>query len=147
MQTRYFALIAGIAYILAAASGIIPGLLVHSPDLPPMRVDSLYGRALGLFPVNVLHTLVHLVIGLWGVPAWRALTSARLYARALAIIYGVLTVLGAIPQTSTLFGLVPLFGHDVWLHAITALAAAYFGWVADRPRATDTTDTTSPLRR
>jgi hypothetical protein len=144
MQTRYFALIAGIAYILAAASGIIPGLLVRSPDLPPMHVDALYGRALGLFPVNVLHTLVHLAIGLWGVIAWRAFASAQLYARGLAIIYGALTILGIIPATATLFGLVPLFGHDIWLHAGTALIAAYFGWVAERRTATDTT---SPLPR
>jgi hypothetical protein len=143
MQTRYFALIFGIAYILAAASGIIPGLLVRSPDLPPLTVDSLYGRALGLFPVNVLHTLVHLAIGLWGVLAWRAVNTARIYARSLAIIYGVLTVIGAVPATNTLFGLVPLFGHDVWLHAITAVIAAYFGWLAERRAVSDTTR--SPL--
>ena len=142
MRTRYFALVFGIAYILAAAAGIIPGLLLRSPDLPPLRVDALYGRALGLFPVNVLHTLVHLVIGLWGVLAWQAQSTARLYARSLAILYGVLTVLGAIPATATLFGLVPLFGHDIWLHAVTALVAAYFGWFAERRTVTDTT---SPL--
>jgi hypothetical protein len=27
-----------------------------------------------------------------------------------------------------LFGLTPLFSHDVWLHAGTAVIAAYFGW-------------------
>ncbi|HEX2114361.1 MAG TPA: DUF4383 domain-containing protein [Alphaproteobacteria bacterium] len=139
MQTRYFALIFGIAYIVAAAAGIIPGLLVRSPDLPPLTVDALYGRALGLFPVNVLHTLVHLVIGLWGVIAWRSFAQAQLYARSLAIIYGVLTILGVIPATSTMFGLVPLFGHDIWLHAGTALIAAYFGWFAERRAATDST--------
>jgi hypothetical protein len=29
---------------------------------------------------------------------------------------------------STLFGMLPMHGHDVWLHAATAAAAAYFGW-------------------
>jgi hypothetical protein len=28
----------------------------------------------------------------------------------------------------TMFGLTPLFSHDVWLHAVTAVIAAYFGW-------------------
>ncbi|MCC2629869.1 MAG: putative rane protein [Thermomicrobiales bacterium] len=34
----------------------------------------------------------------------------------------------------TMFGLTPLFSHDVWLHAGTAIIAAYFGWgpVEDR---------------
>jgi hypothetical protein len=27
-----------------------------------------------------------------------------------------------------MFGLTPLFSHDVWLHAVTAAIAAYFGW-------------------
>ncbi|HEY4746528.1 MAG TPA: hypothetical protein VIH38_03155, partial [Steroidobacteraceae bacterium] len=25
-------------------------------------------------------------------------------------------------------GFAPLYGHDVWLHALTAIAAAYFGF-------------------
>jgi hypothetical protein len=37
-------------------------------------------------------------------------------------------VLGLVPGLNTVFGLVPIHGHDVWLHAGTALAAAYFGW-------------------
>ena len=44
------------------------------------------------------------------------------------MLYGLLAVLGLIPATNTLFGFVPLHGHDVWLHAGTALIAAYFGW-------------------
>jgi hypothetical protein len=55
------------------------------------------------------------------------------------LIFGALAVLGAFPQTQTLFGLVPLHGYDVWLHAGTALVALYFGWViagsrVERPR-------------
>lgn len=130
MQTRYFALVFGIIYIIVGVAGFIPGLLVRSPDLPPIAVDALYGRLIGLFPVNVLHSLVHLAIGIWGVAAWKVYANARVYARSLAVIYGVLTIIGLIPATSTLFGLVPLFGHDIWLHALSAVIAAYFGWVA-----------------
>lgn len=139
MQTRYFALIFGILYLIVGVAGFIPGLLVRSPDLPPIAVDSLYGRLLGLFPVNILHTLVHLGLGAWGIAAWRSYSGARGYARGLAIIFGVLTLIGLIPATSTLFGLVPLFGHDIWLHALSALIAAYFGWVAAPETVTETT--------
>jgi hypothetical protein len=45
-------------------------------------------------------------------------------------LYGLLAILGLIPGTNTLFGLVPIYGHDVWLHALSALIAAYFGFVA-----------------
>jgi hypothetical protein len=46
----------------------------------------------------------------------------------MAVLYGGLAVMGLIPGLNTLFGLVPLFGHDVWLHAGTAAIAAYFGF-------------------
>jgi hypothetical protein len=131
MRTRYFALVAGVVYTIVGLAGFIPGLMSHH-DLPAITVDTLYGRLLGLFPVNLLHTLVHLVIGIWGVLAWKSYSSSRTYAQSLAVIYSVLTVLGLIPLTNTMFGLVPLFSHDVWLHAGTALVAGYFGFWSER---------------
>ena len=127
---RKFALIFGIIYVLAGLSGFIPAMTPHSHDMPPIAVDSFYGRALGLFPVNLLHNLVHLLIGAWGIVGSRSVGGARLFARGLAIFYGLLAILGLIPATNTMFGLVPIYGHDVWLHAGTALIAAYFGFVA-----------------
>ena len=47
-----------------------------------------------------------------------------------AVFYGILAVMGLIPQLGTTFGMIPVSGHDVWLHALTAIAAAYFGWMA-----------------
>jgi hypothetical protein len=55
--------------------------------------------------------------------------SSVVYARDVALIYALLTILGLIPATSTTFGLVPIYGNDVWLHAVLAAVAAYFGFV------------------
>lgn len=134
MAVRYFALTAGLVYLGAAAWGFIPGLLAPlPPDAPPLAIDALKGEVLGLFPVNVVHTLVHLAIGIWGVVAWRRFSAARLYARGLAVVYGLLGLMGFIPVLNTMFGLAPLYGHDIWLHWGTAAFAAYFGWVAKEP--------------
>jgi hypothetical protein len=46
-----------------------------------------------------------------------------------AVIYALLTVMGLVPALYTTFGLIPLYGNDVWLHAVLALVAAYFGWM------------------
>ncbi len=128
-MTRRFALIVGIVYLVIGIAGFIPGL-VQGQDYPDLAVDAGSGALLGLFPVNVVHHLVHLLIGVLGIAAYRAFDSARLYARGLAIVYGVLAVMGLISAANlhTMFGLTPLFSHDVWLHAGTALIAAYFGW-------------------
>jgi hypothetical protein len=134
MAVRYFALVGGIIYALVGIAGLFPAALQPPPPgAPVLTVDTLYGYLLGLFPVNVLHSLVHLALGLWGIAAYRSFTGSRGYARGLAWIYGVLTVMGLIPMLNTTFGLIPLFGHDIWLHAGTALIAAYFGYMAPGP--------------
>jgi hypothetical protein len=132
MTTRYFALIAGIIYLLVGLMGFIPALLTAPVGAPDLVVDSFYGYLLGLFPVNILHNLVHLAIGIWGIAAYRNLGGSINFARGLAILYGILAVMGLIPGLNTMFGLTPLFSHDVWLHALTAVVAAYFGFFADR---------------
>lgn len=135
MATRYFALIWGIVFLLVAASGMIPGARVPAPaHYPELAIDTWYGDALGLFPVNILHDLVHLIFGLWGIAAYRSLHSARFYAKAVAIIYVVFAVMGLIPGLKTTFGLVPLFGNDVWLHVLLVAPAAYFGFVHTETR-------------
>jgi len=130
MNTRTFALIWGIVFLMLAATGLIPGLL-HAPSAghPDMAVDSMYGDALGIFPVNILHTLVHLAFGVWGLIAYRSLDAAKAYAKAVAVIYVVFAVMGLVPGLDTTFGLVPLFGNDIWLHLLLAVPAAYFGFM------------------
>jgi hypothetical protein len=129
MDTRRFALVWGILFLAIAASGVIPGLWQPAgPDHPEIAVDSMYGDAAHLFPVNILHNIVHLLFGVWGVMASRNWDSAKTYAKATAIIYAMFVVMGLIPGLDTTFGLVPLFGHDVWLHVLLAAPAAYFGF-------------------
>ena len=130
---RMFALVFGIIYLLIGVSGFIPGLTHHSADMPAMAIESYYGRLMGLFPVNLLHNLVHIAIGAWGILSYRTVSAARLYGKGLAVIYGLLAILGLIPGANTMFGLVPIFGHDVWLHAVSAIIAGYFGFVAREP--------------
>ena len=129
MSTRTFALIFGIVFLLAGISGFVPGFLhpVHA-DAPPLSVNSGYGLVFGLLPVNILHNLVHLLFGVLGIIAFAGVLSPRLYAQIVAISYGLLVVLGLFPATNTLFGLVPLYGADVWLHVALGVIAAYFGF-------------------
>ena len=130
MSTRKFALVWGILFLVIAGGGLIPGLL-QPPAMgdPDISMRSMYGRELGLFPVNILHTGVHLLFGVWGVIAYRGFDSAKTYARVTAVVYAVFMLMGLVPSLSTTFGLVPLFSHDVWLHAILAGGAAYFGFI------------------
>jgi len=131
MSTRYFALIFGIVFLLAGVSGFIPGMLHPVPaDAPPLTVPMGYGLVLGLLPVNLLHNLVHVLFGILGLVAFGGLFAPRLYAQIVAVSYGLPVILGLLPATNTLFGLVPIYGNDVWLHLVIGAVAAYFGFMA-----------------
>jgi hypothetical protein len=134
-SVQTFALIFGAVYALVGVMGFIPALLQSPPaNAPDVRVDTLYGYLLGLFPVNVLHDVVHLAIGVLGILAARRFASSMTYCRVVAILFAVLTVMGLVPGLDTTLGLIPIFGADVALHALTTLASAYFGWFAPEAR-------------
>ena len=129
MTTRYFALVLGIVYAVVGVLGFLPALRTPPPPgASDLVVPAGYGLLFGLFPVNVVHNLVHIGVGLWGIAAYATYPAARVFAQGIAVIFGVLTIMGFFPVLGTLFGLAPLFGHDIWLHALTAIAAAYFGF-------------------
>jgi hypothetical protein len=126
-NAQWGALIMGVAFLLA---GIL-GLLVENGmamDADPATT----GRLLGLFPVNLLHNVVHLALGSWGIAASRSTDGSRMYGRIGAGIYAALVVIAFI--SPTLFGLVPIGGNDIWLHALFAGALAWIGFAGrDRP--------------
>jgi hypothetical protein len=128
MNVQTFARIYGIVFLVVGVGGFIPGL-TQSHVHPGVTVQAFSGMELGLFPVNVLHNIVHIAFGVWGLLAARTVGGSRTYARVVAIAYALLTILGLIPATNTTFGLVPIYGHDVWLHALLAAGAAYFGFM------------------
>lgn len=141
MSTTTFALIFGVAFTLLGIAGMFPAALTPPPaDAPATSLNVLHGYLLGLFPVNVLHSAVHLAIGVAGLAASTAEHHARLYARAVAVFYGGLAVMGMLPTLNTVFGLIPIHGHGVWLHLGSAAIAAYFGWRADIPVLSDHDD-------
>jgi hypothetical protein len=128
MNLQMVARVFGIVFLIVGIGGFIPGL-TQPHTHPGVTVEAFSGMELGLFPVNILHNIVHLAFGVWGLLASRTGSAARTYARVVAVAYALLTVLGLIPATNTTFGLVPIYGHDVWLHALLAAVAAYFGFV------------------
>lgn len=142
MGTRYFALVLGILFLVVGIAAFIPGLTTEPHDHNLAVTGPGHGYLLGMFHVNVLHNLVHLLFGIWGVIAYRSFDASRLYARVVAISYAVLAVMGLLPGLNTMFGLVPIHGNDVWLHLLIAIPAAYFGWAT----APATRGTTAEIR-
>lgn len=130
MLVQRFALIAGIIYAAAGVLGFIPALVTPPEAAAPLALEGMHGRLFGLFPINWVHNLVHLALGIWGLAAYKSFNSSVSFSRGLAVIYAIFAIMGLFPVLNTTFGLVPLYSHDIWLHAVTAGIAAYFGWGA-----------------
>lgn len=139
MWWRNVTLIYAVAFTAVGILGFVPTFLSPPADGAALTVNSFHGLLLGLFPVNLLHNIVHLLFGLW---AFFAYFSGRLasrgYLKSVAVIYAVFTIMGLIPGLNTLFGLVPLHGNDIWLHALLAIVAGIVGYAVREPEA-DTT--------
>jgi Domain of unknown function (DUF4383) len=131
LSTRQFVLVFGIVYVAVGVLGFVPGINQPPPaGAPPLVVNAFYAFLLSLFAINVLHNLFHIVVGLIGIGVQGSQAGARLYCRVLAVVFVLLTVFGLVPMLNTTFGLIPLYGLDAALHALTAVALAYFGWLA-----------------
>jgi hypothetical protein len=127
---RETALVLGVAFTVAGIAGFLPAFTHAVPhEAPSLGVSAAYGYLLGLFPVNAVHSLFHLIVGIGGIAAWLNAPLRRPYVRGFAIALATLTVMGLLPGFDVTFGLAPLFGHDVWLHGVEAVAAGYIGFV------------------
>ena len=125
--TQKVSMVFGIVFLLVGVGG-----LLWTGGMTMVAETELAPRLLGLFPVNLLHNLVHLAFGVWGVLAARSHDAARSYCRIGAVIYAVLMVTAFI--SDSMFGLVPIGSHDIWLHAVLAAGLGYFGFVHSESR-------------
>lgn len=87
-------------------------------------------RVFGLFPVNLLHNLVHLAWGIWGLVAARDWVQSLRYLWATAVVYILLTILAFF--TPSTFGLLPIGDNDIWLHALLGIVAGAVALAAGR---------------
>ena len=83
----------GVIFILVAVLGFIsPGGLV-------MAMDATTGMVLGVFPVDLLHNIVHLLFGIWGLVASRTWAGSKQFFTVGGTIYIVLTAVGFLSPT------------------------------------------------
>ena len=111
---QLLALIFGAVYLLV---GII-GFFVTGFD--NFAGNSQHEMLVGLFMINPLHNVVHIVIGVAGLVLARTLAGARSYGWLLAVLYAVLFVYGLIAVGKS-WDFLNINAGDNVLHILTAL--------------------------
>lgn len=122
---------AGLANMAATWFGMIVlvvGVLGFIPGITQMNSNG-SNYLLGLFAVNGVHNLVHILTGVVALAA--GLSGRTDYARAFFLVFGIVyalvTIVGFI-QGNTVLGIIPVNGWDNLLHVLITVVsfAVYF---------------------
>ena len=114
----------GVVFLLVAIVGFLAtGGMAMQPTDPATAA-----KILGYFPVNLLHNVVHLLFGLWGIAASRSWAGAKQFFVWGGAIYLFVTIAGFISPTG--FGFIPLGGADIGLHCVLAIVMLAIGVTA-----------------
>jgi hypothetical protein len=85
-------------------------------------------KLLGLFNINLLHNLVHIVIGIAGLAAVTSVPNSRRFCQVVGVVLLLLGVLGVFVANP--LGLLYIGGLDIALHLVSGAILAYFGFAA-----------------
>lgn len=151
MNLRTMARVFGVVFLLVGVLGFVPGITQMHDTLNHDTGDLVvggpgHGMLLGIFHVNLVHNLIHIAFGVWGLMSAARYDASRTYFRGVGVIYALLAVLGLISAGNiwNTFGLAPIHGADVGLHAVLAIAGLYLGFAAKSTDVTDTTTAATP---
>lgn len=128
----------GVVFILMGVAGFIPGITTDYGEMQFAGPDS-NALLLGIFEVSVLHNIVHLGFGIWGVAGARSFGGSRVFLVGGGLIYAVLWIYGLVIDKDSGANFVPLNTADDWLHLGLAVGMISLGlWLggADRRPAT-----------
>ena len=117
----------GVVFILVAIIGFIaPGGMAMQPADPATAA-----KALGIFPVNLLHNIVHLLFGIVGLVFAKTAAGARTYLVGGGAVYLVLWIVGLAGAA----GWIPANTADNWLHFGLGVGMIALGLVTSRATA------------
>ena len=126
-MTAKISLALGAAYVLIGVLGFIPGITVANGMAPGQ------GLLLGIFAVNALHNIAHLVLG--AALIWAATTAdnVRMINKGMAVVFAILVVGSLIAPIVEGVAINP---PDTGLHLLSLLVTAAVGFMpATRERA------------
>lgn len=113
---KTIAIVFGVIFVIVGILGFVP---VATPE----------GKLLGIFSVNAVHNLVHLLTGIVAIICGlSSFTASRIFFIVFGIIYALVTILGFAKGEGMLLNLIAINQADNWLHLVIAIIALYLGF-------------------
>lgn len=119
-MVRKAAVIVGIVFLLIGIAGFIPALTPETGDV---------NKLLGIFRVDAIHNLIHIVSGIAFLAVSGGIKSSKLLFQVMAVVYGLVTLVGfMVGEGGSVLGLFHTNTADNILHLLLTVAFAYLGF-------------------
>ena len=114
---KTMAMVFGVVLLVVGALGFVPG--VTNSD----------GLLFGIFHVNTLHNIIHLVSGAAALYAgMTSFSASKMYFQIFGVIYLLVAILGFFYNDADILGVLANNMADIWLHVVIAVVALYLGF-------------------
>lgn len=134
------AMLFGIVFLLVGVLGFIPGITSDYDGLTTF--DGVGAKLLGIFGVNILENVVHLLYGVAGLAMARRHDSARTYFIGGGAIYLVLWLYGLLISDESAANFVGVNNAADWLHFVLGATMVGIGFLLGRNMAREGAATT-----
>jgi hypothetical protein len=131
MSNNFFTRGIGLVYLILGICGFIPGLVRPGVPTGEPRVMFHFGYLFNNFAMNWVLAGLLVVIGIAALIASVQIRTSRVFERILFTLALVLMVCGFLPGSSSMWGVMPLFGFTDGLFLATAMFSFYFAFVED----------------
>jgi hypothetical protein len=112
----------GAFYVLIGILGFVPGITTATANAGQ-------GLLLGIFAVNTIHNIAHLVLGLALVAGSMSAANTLMVNKVMAVVFLLLVVASFI---APILEQLPLNLPDTILHLVSALLTGYLGFMGNR---------------
>jgi hypothetical protein len=116
MTVQKLAKLFGIVFILIGILGFVPGITTD-------------GHLLGVFEVDTLHNVIHLLTGIIAWFAASSLGNSKLFFKVFGVVYLLVTILG-FTQGGSILGLFMTNMADNVLHLVISVVALWAGFLS-----------------
>jgi hypothetical protein len=120
MCTQKLAKLFGIVFILIGILGFVPGVTMD-------------GHLLGIFEVDTVHNVIHLLTGIIAWLAASSLDHSKLFFKVFGVVYALVTILG-FTMDGEVLGLIHTNLADNLLHLVIAVVALWAGFGCNKPK-------------